>query len=215
MVEQQKSHAVPDAPIHPGSSSTEVTGAYCERNLCVMWVISWTCWIPESTLNRPAADRAGVITSSSLNLFTAVNVTRFPLAYAERHRAKESCSMVCPRAREHFFPHKKSFAEGKNVIRTPEGTHWAHRAFQSEKAYIDIHFPLIHFISAQNCLVQTLWQLSNISTYKEGGEAHRLFSLREGLGWVGEEGKGPIRVKCTTAYCRLERPYSIYSACAE
>lgn len=33
VVEQQKSHAVPDAP---GSNSTEVTRADCERNLCVI-----------------------------------------------------------------------------------------------------------------------------------------------------------------------------------
>lgn len=36
-----------------------------------------------------------------------------------------------------------------------------------KKAYIDINFPLIHFVFAQKCLVQVLQDLSKISTYKE------------------------------------------------
>lgn len=107
VVEQQKSHPVPDAPTPPGSSSTGVghwCGADCERNLCAIWLILWTCWIPERTLNQPAADRAGVITSpSSHSWFIPVNVTCFPLACAGRHRMKQSCSTVCPRGREPFF----------------------------------------------------------------------------------------------------------------
>lgn len=117
VVEQQKSHAVPDAPMYPGNNAAEVTGADCERNLCVIWLILRTCWIPESTLNQPAADRPGVITSpSSHNWFIIVNVTLFPLAHGWGAQRRKACSMVCPRAREHLFSHKKSFTIGKQGI---------------------------------------------------------------------------------------------------
>lgn len=38
-----------------------------------------------------------------------------------------------------------------------------------KKAYVDINFPLIHFVFAWKHLVEILRELSKISTYKEEG----------------------------------------------
>lgn len=141
VVEQQKSHPVPDAPTPLGATPLElVTGADCERNLCAVWLILRTCWIPERTLNQPAADRAGVITSpSSHNGFIPVNVTCFPLASAGRHRVKESCSIVCPKARDpllFFFPHKKILLKGNKLFHWVEATRWVTELTSSMKRLI-------------------------------------------------------------------------------
>lgn len=134
VVEQQKSHAVPDVPMYPGSNAAEVTGADCERNLCVIWLILRTCWIPESTLNQPAADRPGVITSpSSHNWFIIVNVTLFPLAHAGGHREGRLAAWFALKPENTFFHIRNPLLQGSKLFHTPEGTHWAYRAFQNEK----------------------------------------------------------------------------------
>lgn len=109
--------SVPDEPIHSASNSTEVPATDCERNLCVIWSILWTCWIPESTLNQPAAKRAGVITTpSSQNRFIIVHITHLPLAYAGGHRAKAGLQHGSSESQRALFFQKKFFSEEKQVI---------------------------------------------------------------------------------------------------
>lgn len=127
----------------------------------------WTCWIPERMLNQPAANRAGVIASPpSHDWFIPLNITCFPLACAGRHRVKESCTIVCPRAENPFsffflirkyWRETSYFTDSKASIELTEPS-------SMKKADMDIIFSLIHFEFACKCLGQVLWELSKIST---------------------------------------------------
>lgn len=100
-------------------------------------LILWTCWIPERMLNQPAANRAGVIASPpSHDWFIPLNITCFPLACAGRHRVKESCTIVCPRAENPFsFFFNKKILKGNKLFHWLKGIHWTYRAFQYEKGW--------------------------------------------------------------------------------
>lgn len=211
-------HQQPLGEVHWSS-----TGADWERNLCAVCLILWTCWIPERRLNQPAADRAGVITlPSSHNWFIPVNVTCFPLQCAGKHRVKESCSIICPRAREPFFSpflfvfHMKIFTEGKQVISLT----WRHslslQSLPVWKRLIQV-FSLIHFEYAWKCLVQVLWELSKRSTYKRkegrGEDSTKTIQERTRMGRGRME--RPSKGQTQSDFCRLQNPFPICDACAE
>lgn len=77
---------------------------------------------------------------------------------------------------------------------------------------MDIIFSLIHSVFAWKCLVQVLWELSKISTYKrkEGMREDSPKTIQERTS-LGKENEGETQ----SDFCRLQNPFPICNVCAE